>query len=97
MDIRKVEVVDYNSQWKLMYQLEEKSLAQTLGNLAMEIHHIGSTSVEGLCAKPIIDILVVVADLVQLDLKTTAMKKLGYLVKGEFGIKGRRYFRKSVV
>jgi GrpB-like predicted nucleotidyltransferase (UPF0157 family) len=48
-----------------------------------------------MAAKPIIDMLLEVVDIAALDLKTSAMQALGYEAKGEFGIVGRRYFRKD--
>ena len=61
----------------------------------MNIFHIGSTSVPNLKAKPIIDILLVVNDINELDTYSEQFERLGYEVMGEFGIKGRRYFRKG--
>lgn len=60
------------------------------------IHHIGSTSVPGLMAKPVIDILVEVGTINVVDSYNEAMKKqIGYLPKGENGIPNRRYFSKG--
>jgi GrpB-like predicted nucleotidyltransferase (UPF0157 family) len=61
----------------------------------MRIHHIGSTAVPGLAAKPIIDILVEVSSLAEIDATTDGMAELGYEAMGEFGIAGRRYFHKG--
>jgi len=61
----------------------------------VEIHHIGSTAIPGLAAKPIIDILMEVTDLGELDQRTHGMESLGYRAKGENGIIGRRYFQKG--
>ena len=58
-----VELEDYNYSWKDDYLKEEKLLKELLGNRIIEIHHIGSTSIEGLKAKPIIDILIVIDSL----------------------------------
>ena len=55
----------------------------------------GSTAIPGIHAKPSIDILLEVADLAGLDARAAAMVELGYEPKGEFGIPGRRYFRKD--
>jgi GrpB-like predicted nucleotidyltransferase (UPF0157 family) len=67
----------------------------TLGANLLEIHHIGSTSIPGLHAKPVIDMLAVVADLAAVDQCADAMEQLGYEAMGEFGIEGRRYFRRD--
>jgi GrpB-like predicted nucleotidyltransferase (UPF0157 family) len=59
------------------------------------IRHIGSTSIPLCDAKPIIDMVAAVTDLELLDELTPAMEALGYEAMGEFGIPGRRYFRKG--
>lgn len=61
----------------------------------VNIYHIGSTSVENLRAKPIIDIMPVVRDISRVDDYNKDFAALGYEPKGEFGITGRRYFRKG--
>ena len=60
------------------------------------IHHIGSTAIVGLAAKPIIDIMPVVKRLDEVDVVSNKFEKIGYEYLGEFGIKGRRYLRKGV-
>ena len=57
-----IRIVDYDSRWKEQFQQHARSVGASLGELAEQIEHIGSTSVPGLAAKPIIDILVVVKD-----------------------------------
>ena len=90
-----VVVVPYNPQWPALYEQEAQSIGQILGENLTAIHHIGSTSVPGLAAKPIIDIMPVVRDLAQVDACSAQFEALGYEVMGEFGIPGRRYFRKG--
>src|SRR5699024_9276959 len=60
-----------------------------------DIHHIGSTSVPGLQAKPVIDIMPVVQHIDQVDKLNNALIAIGYEPKGEYGLPGRRYFRKG--
>lgn len=57
-----IHIVDYDSSWPSKFQVHAAKIAKTLGEVALRIEHIGSTSVPGLAAKPIIDILVVVED-----------------------------------
>ena len=64
---------------------------QVLGSTLVVVHHIGSTSVPGLAAKPIIDLMPVVNDLDELDRKRSLVESLGYSWYGELGIIGRRY------
>lgn len=58
----KIEVRDYDPQWPVLYAREEARIREALGPSALQIEHAGSTSVPGLAAKPIIDIVLVVAD-----------------------------------
>ena len=55
------------------------------------VHHIGSTSVPGLAAKPIIDVLPVVREICQVDRRAPQLQELGYRTWGEYGIPGRRF------
>lgn len=64
---------------------------QVLGSTVVAVHHIGSTAVPGLAAKPIIDLLPIVTDLDGLDRKRSLVESLGYGWYGELGIAGRRY------
>lgn len=53
---------EYNPQWPKMFEREAEKIRNALGGRALNLHHVGSTAVPGLCAKPIIDIVLVVAD-----------------------------------
>ncbi len=90
-----IKVVDYNQNWSSEYQKEEQSIRTFLQVELVNSFHIGSTSVPGLKAKPIIDILLVVNDINKLDTFSSEFQDNGYEVRGEFGIIGRRYFRKG--
>jgi GrpB-like predicted nucleotidyltransferase (UPF0157 family) len=61
----------------------------------LAIYHIGSTSIRGIHAKPIIDMLAVVSDVAAVDHRDAGLTRLGYVAKGEFGIPGRRYFYRN--
>jgi len=97
MNQRMIKVVDYDPRWQGDFEIERGLLAKTIGDNAIAIEHIGSTAVEGLAAKPIIDILIEVKCLVDLDKLNSKIATLDYLVKGENGIEGRRYFQKGGV
>ena len=68
-------------------------ITSVLGQLAMGIEHVGSTSVEGLSAKPIIDIDVVIKDYTVLEEVVSALGVIGYQHEGNLGITGRDAFR----
>jgi GrpB-like predicted nucleotidyltransferase (UPF0157 family) len=87
-----VQVVPYDERWPEAFGREEGRLAALLGPAAVAIHHIGSTSVLGLWAKPVLDVLVETADLAMIDQLEPAFVAAGYVPKGEYGIAGRRYF-----
>lgn len=92
---RTVTVLPYQDHWPLAFANEQAALLKVLGSTAMALHHIGSTAVPGLAAKPILDLLLEVTDLAALDQQTAALAALGYIAKGENGIAGRRYFYKN--
>lgn len=91
---REMVVVPYNDIWSELYEKEKNILLYILGNLIVDIQHFGSTSIKGLSAKPIIDIMIVVNDINQVDEYDHVMESYGYSVRGENGIEGRRYFVK---
>lgn len=98
MNIRTIEVCPYQEDWPLAFAKEKAAILSVLPqNMRVQIHHIGSTSVPGLSAKPIIDLLMEVDSLAKLDQAAPKLEQLGYLVKGEFGIPGRRYFQKGEI
>ena len=92
---QRVRVTEYDPRWRLDYEKEKELIAGILGEEMVSIHHIGSTAVEGLKAKPVIDILPVVRDLEAVDALNRRVEAAGYECMGEFGIKGRRYYRKG--
>lgn len=93
MTRRRVEVVPYSPEWKTLFE-KEKQLLEAIFSAKVEIHHIGSTSVPGLSAKPIIDIILAADSLEQVEKATTAIEAAEYEAMGENGIPGRRYFQK---
>ncbi|MEK5174273.1 GrpB family protein [Heyndrickxia sp. FSL W8-0496] len=93
--MRKVEVTKYNENWIVLFQEEARKLTEIFGTELLEIHHFGSTSVKGLKAKPIIDMLLVVKDIQLVNKFNGEMRSLGYVPKGENGIPERRYFQKG--
>ncbi len=93
--MRKVIVKDYNPNWIGFFKEEANSLHSIFQHVLLDIHHIGSTSIPGLSAKPIIDLMPIVSDIQLVDHFNKEMKNLGYEAMGENGIIGRRYFQKG--
>lgn len=93
--MRKVEVVPHNPRWRDAFAAEAQQVAAALGENVVAIHHVGSTAIPNIYAKPVIDLLVEVRDVNEVDGRTPSMRALGYEVLGEYGIPGRRFFRKD--
>lgn len=90
-----IRVEPHRDSWKQDYELEAVKIRAALSGTLVILHHIGSTAIPGIYAKPIIDILAEVISLEALDANPDGMRALGYEAMGEFGIPGRRYFRKD--
>jgi GrpB-like predicted nucleotidyltransferase (UPF0157 family) len=81
--------------WAAAFECEASAVVEALSDLSIELHHIGSTAIPGIVAKPVIDMLGIVPALEALDVRAHHLAGLGYEALGEFGIPGRRYFRKN--
>lgn len=93
MKTKKIQVLPYDPQWKENFEAIRRELVPVLGDLALRIEHVGSTSVEGLAAKPIIDIDVVISDHTPLESVVAALSTIGYQHEGDLGIPQREAFR----
>lgn len=93
--MKNVELVPYTDKWQKLFATEAREIARALEEIVVAVNHIGSTSIPAIYAKPIIDILVEVEAIEAVDRRNANMAALGYEVMGEFGISGRRYFRKN--
>jgi GrpB-like predicted nucleotidyltransferase (UPF0157 family) len=81
----------YDPEWPRLAAGHSRRLQAALGSALVTVHHIGSTSVPRLAAKPIIDLMPLVNDLAELDRLRGRVEALGYGWHGELGIAGRRY------
>jgi GrpB-like predicted nucleotidyltransferase (UPF0157 family) len=95
MSRKTIRVVGHDEGWGEEFRREAARLQDALGSVLLDAHHIGSTAVPGLAAKPVIDILLEVESLEALDDRERALVALGYRPKGENGIAGRRYFQRG--
>ena len=93
MVTKHVVVLPYDEQWKQDFLKIKAELADALGQLVIRIEHVGSTSVQGLSAKPIIDIDVVIKDYTILEEVVSALGEIGYQHRGNLGIAGREAFK----
>jgi GrpB-like predicted nucleotidyltransferase (UPF0157 family) len=86
-----VTLVRHNPSWAGQARQEGERLKATIGDAVLAVHHIGSTAIPSICAKPILDLMPVVRGLADLDIKRQALEDLGYAWWGEYGLPGRRY------
>lgn len=86
-----VQLMPHNPRFKRLFSDEAHALYSALRIERLRLYHVGSTAVTGLPAKPILDILGSVPSLAELDEKRAVLEALGYEVKGEYGIEGRRF------
>jgi GrpB-like predicted nucleotidyltransferase (UPF0157 family) len=88
-------VVPYDEAWKSAFEQIQKEIRGALGDLIIGIEHVGSTSVEGLSAKPCIDIDVIIEDYTTFDAVVRKLETIGYIHEGNLGIKDREAFKYS--
>jgi GrpB-like predicted nucleotidyltransferase (UPF0157 family) len=86
---------EYSPEWPRQFEQEATRLKTLIGDELVVVHHIGSTSVPGLAAKSIIDLLPLVREITRVDDLTPMMQEAGYKPWGEYGLPGRRYFTKD--
>jgi GrpB-like predicted nucleotidyltransferase (UPF0157 family) len=86
-----VELKPHDPRWAAAAEAEGRRLATVLGDTLVRVHHIGSTSIPGVIAKPILDLIPVVRSLAGLEAARPRLEALGYDWWGEYGLPGRRY------
>jgi GrpB-like predicted nucleotidyltransferase (UPF0157 family) len=92
---REVELVPHNPEWSQLAEEEAKRILEQLSIPVTGVYHIGSTSIPGIKAKPILDFVIEVEDLDDIIRSTEMLGELGYISKGEYGIPGRQFFTKD--
>ena len=92
MKTKRVIVLPYDPAWKTAFETIKNEIEAALGELALAVEHVGSTSVEGLSAKPCIDIDVVIKDYAVFDEVVKKLETIGYFHQGDLGIKEREAF-----
>ena len=91
-----VEIVEYDPEWPRVFKREAEAILEECRPCITEVHHIGSTSVSGLAAKPVLDMMPVAATPGDGAKAVPNMTMLGYLYRGENGLPGRFYFDRVV-
>lgn len=90
-----VKLETYNSKWILEYEKEKAIIENCIRENIIDIEHVGSTSIEGLAAKPIIDIAIGVISILEGYRCIEPLEQIGYVYKGEAGVSGRLFFYKG--
>jgi GrpB-like predicted nucleotidyltransferase (UPF0157 family) len=80
-DVGDVRLSGYDEQWPRLFERQAERIREALGATALQVEHVGSTSVPGLAAKPIIDILLVVPDSSDEASYVPAMERAGYVLR----------------
>lgn len=91
----KVRLSEFNEDWSRRFHEEANCLKNIFKDEIVRFEHFGSTSVPGMKAKPVIDMMCIVKNISKIDLFNNTMRSLDYDVAGEWGISGRRLFRKG--
>lgn len=93
MRTEKVIVVPYDEAWNSAFEEIKQEIEYAIGDLIVGMEHVGSTSVEGMSAKPCIDIDVIIKDYATFDAVVSKLEMIGYIHEGNLGIKDREAFR----
>ena len=93
MKTKRVVVVPYDEAWKSAFEEIRIEIEAEIGDLILGVEHIGSTSVEGLSAKPCIDLDVIIKDYSMFDEIVRKLGAIGYIHEGDLGIKDREAFK----
>ena len=93
MRTARVIVAPYDVAWKSAFEDIKIEIERALGDLIIGIEHVGSTSVEGMSAKPCIDVDVIIKDYSVFDAVVSKLASIGYIHEGNLGIKDREAFK----
>ncbi len=91
----KISIEDYSPEWATVFNRLKSIYQSTLGEFVADIQHVGSTSVVGLAAKPILDIDLIVTNKSNFHLIVEKLEQLGYEHQGDWGITGRDVFKRK--
>jgi GrpB-like predicted nucleotidyltransferase (UPF0157 family) len=95
MSADSIKIVSHRDEWRDKYEAEKAALSQALRRYDHTIEHIGSTGVDALDAKPIVDIAILVDSVERVPEIQNPLYALGYTYVGEYGLPGRHFFTKG--
>ena len=90
-----VRLLEYDARWPALFTAEAQRIRRACAALPVTLEHIGSTSIPGMCAKPVLDILAGRPRDAPISDYVTALGHAGYVHRGERGIPGREFFRRG--
>ena len=90
-----VRLVAHRREWHVLFESERRALLERVGHLAVDVQHVGSTAVEGLETKPIIDIAMAVRSAEDIPRLRRPLEGLGYIYRGDAGSDGGHLFVKE--
>jgi GrpB-like predicted nucleotidyltransferase (UPF0157 family) len=95
--VKTIVVVDYDPNWPQVFEQLRSRIWPAVRDIATAIHHVGSTAVPGLAAKPIVDMSVEVPAPGDVSAGIARLAGLGYVHRGNLGVEGREAFRAPAV
>lgn len=90
-----VQLAEHDPEWERLFEAEAERLHSALGERVITIEHVGSTAIEGVAAKPIIDLLVVVEELGDETVWTGRLGEHGYTLRPNDGVEDRLFYAKG--
>ena len=93
MKTKRVTVLPYDPKWRSDFEAIREEIERAVGDLILGVEHVGSTSVEGMAAKPCIDLDVIIPDYSVFPAVVDRLRAVGYIHEGDLGIKDREAFR----
>jgi len=89
---RSYELLDYDEKWSKTFEKLKSTLSEIYGDLAVDIQHIGSTSIPGMIAKPTIDVIVLTKNMAKIKDLYLIFESRGYVCWGDFVAENEEYF-----
>ncbi len=93
-ECKKLKIVDHDPRWQIIFQDLKEIYQEHLGDMILGVEHVGSTAVPGLCAKPCLDVDVVIEDYSKFQAVKERLSEIGYRHQGDLGITGREAFKR---
>jgi GrpB-like predicted nucleotidyltransferase (UPF0157 family) len=90
-----VGLVEYDARWPALFAAEQRRILDACGSLALQLEHIGGTSISGMPAKPVLDIAAGRPSDIAVQEYVAVLQRAGYAHRGDRGVAGREFFRRG--